>query len=130
MYYIISYLLAIILERTHSDKIQSHHHKRRHKNNTVNKVIYIELHTVTNCTTLNHTYCLLYFKGHIQITYNHTHHKGRNKNNTVNKVVNIELHTITNCTILYHTYWLLYYKGHIQITYNHTTIKVETKTIE
>ena len=42
------------------------------KNNTINKVINIELNTIKNCTTLYHTYLLLYYKGHIQITYNHT----------------------------------------------------------
>ena len=26
---------------------------------------------ITNCTTLYHTYRLLYYKGHIHITYNH-----------------------------------------------------------
>ena len=75
----------------------------------------IELNTITNCTTLYHTYPLLYYKGHIQITYNHTNIKV-DKNNTVNKVMNIKLNTITNCSTLYHTYRLLYYKDHIQIT--------------
>ena len=32
----------------------------------------IELYTITNCTTLYHTYWLLNYKGHIQITHNHT----------------------------------------------------------
>ena len=47
---------------THSDNIQSHHHKSTDKNNTVKKVIYIELNTITNCNTLYHTYRLLYCK--------------------------------------------------------------------
>ena len=47
-------------------------YKSKDKKNTVNKVINIELNTITNCTTLYHTYHLLYYKGHIQITYNHT----------------------------------------------------------
>ena len=87
------------------------------------------MYTITNCTTLNHTYCLIYYKGHIQITYNPISIKVE-KNNTVNEVINIELHIITNYTTLYHTHILLYYKGVIQITYNHTIIKVETKTIQ
>ena len=66
------------------------------------------MHTITNCTTLYHTYRLLYYKRHIQITYNHTTIKVQTKN-TVNKVINIELNIITNCTTLYHTYPLLYY---------------------
>ena len=57
---------------THLDNIQSHKHKSREKNNTVNKVIYIVLNTITNCSTLHHIYQLLYYKCHIQITYNHT----------------------------------------------------------
>ena len=57
---------------THSHNIQSQHHKSRDKNNTVNKIINIKLHTITNCTTIYHTYILLYFKGRIQLTYNHT----------------------------------------------------------
>ena len=57
---------------THSDNIQSYHHKSREKNNTVNKVINIEFYIITNCTILYHTYLLLYYKGHIQMTYNNT----------------------------------------------------------
>ena len=84
------------------------------------------MNTITNCTTLYITYFLLHYKGHIQITYNHTSIKVR-QNNTVNKVINIELNTITNCTTLYHTYPLLYYKGDIKITYNQTNINVVRK---
>ena len=113
----------------HSDDIQPHHNKSRDKNNIVNKVINIELHIITNCNTLYHTYPLLYYKGHIQLTYNHTTIKVENKTNTVNKAINIELYKIPNCTTLCHTYHLLYYKGHIQITHNQTTIKVHIKTI-
>ena len=50
---------------THLDNIQSHKHKSREKNNTVNKVIYIVLNTITNCSTLHHIYQLLYYKCHI-----------------------------------------------------------------
>ena len=64
---------------THLDNIQSHQHKSTDKNNTVNKVIYIELNIIINCTTLYHTYPLLYYKGHIQITYNHTTIKVKTK---------------------------------------------------
>ena len=64
---------------SHSDKIQSHHHKSTNKNNTINKVINIELNTITNCTILYHTYQLLNYKGHIQIPYNHTNIKVQTK---------------------------------------------------
>ena len=64
---------------THSDNIQSHQHKSKDKNNIVKKVINIELNTITNYTTLYHTYQLLYYKGHIQITYNHTNIKVKTK---------------------------------------------------
>ena len=50
---------------SHLDNIQSHQHKSTDKNNTVNKVRNVELNTITNCTTLYHTYPLLYYKGHI-----------------------------------------------------------------
>ena len=40
---------------TQSHNIQSHHHKSKDKNNTVNKVINIELYMITNCTALYHT---------------------------------------------------------------------------
>ena len=72
LHYIISYLIPIILWRTHSNNIQSHHHKSTDKNNTVKKKIKIELRTITNCTKFYHTYCLLYYKGHIWITYKPT----------------------------------------------------------
>ena len=39
----------------------------------------IELNTITNSTTLYHTYKLLNYKGHIQITYNHTNIKVKRK---------------------------------------------------
>ena len=35
--------------------------------NTVKQVINSYLYTITNCTTLYHTYHLLYYKGYIQI---------------------------------------------------------------
>ena len=129
LYYIISYLPPIILWRTHSDNIQSHHHKSRNKDNTVNKVINIELHTITNYTTSYHTYSLLYYEGHIRIIYNPNIIKVQTKKYS-NKVINIELHTITNCSTLYQTYHLLYYEVHIKITYNPTIIKVQTKRIQ
>ena len=52
---------------THSDNVQSHHQKSTDKHDTVNKVINIELNTITICTTLYYTYLLLYYKRHIQI---------------------------------------------------------------
>ena len=52
LYYIISYLHSIILQRKHSDNIQSYHHKSRDKNNKLNKVINIEMHIFTNYTTI------------------------------------------------------------------------------
>ena len=69
----------LLLKRSHSENIQSYHHKSKDKNNTVNKVINIELNTITNYTTLYHTYFLLYYKQHIQITYNHTNIKVERK---------------------------------------------------
>ena len=38
----------------------------------VNKVNNIELHLITNCAILYHTYRLLYNKRNIQVTYNPT----------------------------------------------------------
>ena len=64
---------------SHSDKIQSHQHKSTDKNITVNKVINIEINTIIICKTLYHTYLLLYYKGHIQITKNHTNIKVQTK---------------------------------------------------
>ena len=39
----------------------------------------MELNTITNYTTLYHTYLLLYYKRQIQITYNHTNIKVERK---------------------------------------------------
>ena len=77
LHYII--LTSYYMIKAHSDNIHSHHHKRTDKTNTVNKVRNIDLHTITNCTTLYHTYFLLYYKGHIHITYNHTSIKAQTK---------------------------------------------------
>ena len=44
---------------SHSDNIQSHHHKSTDKNNIVKKFINIEMNRITNCTTLYYTYFLL-----------------------------------------------------------------------
>ena len=70
-----------------------------------------------NCTTIYHTYYLLYFKdkfriilfkGYIQLTNNHSI---INKNNAIkqsSKNNYIELQTCTNFTTLCHTYMLFY----------------------
>ena len=58
----------------------------KQKNNRVNKMI-IKFNTLTNYTTLYHTYLLLYCKGHIQITSNHSNgNVETKKNNRVNKM--------------------------------------------
>ena len=57
---------------THFVNVEPHHNKSTNKNNTISKEIKIQLCTITNCTTLYHTYQLLYYEGHIPITYNPT----------------------------------------------------------
>ena len=79
---------------------------------------------ITNYTTLYHTYVLLYYKRHIQITYNHTNIKVERKQYS-KQGKKIELNKMTNCTTLYIP--AIICKRHIQITYNHTNIKVERK---
>ena len=94
------------------------------KSNRVNKMKHwIEIH-LRIYTTLYHTYQLLYCKGHIQITSNHSIIINVEKSNRVNKnetliEIHIRIYTILNCT-----YPLLYCKGHIQITSNHSIINI------
>ena len=72
-YFLLYYKCRIQITYNHTNiKVET-------KNNTVNKVINIELNIITNCTTLYHTYQLLYYKRHIQITYNHTNIKVETK---------------------------------------------------
>ena len=77
-------------------------------------------------TTLYQTYQLLYCKGHIQITNNHSNVNIETKNNRENKMT-IKFNTLRNYTILYQTYQLLYCKRHIEIISNHSNVNMETK---
>ena len=53
----------------------------------------IELQTITNCNTLYYTYPLLYYKKHIQLTYNHTTIKVETKQ-CIKQSNNIKLHKL------------------------------------
>ena len=86
----------------------------------------IEFNTLRNYTTLYLTYRLLYCKGHIQMTSNHSNvnveTKRQSKQNN-----NIEFNRFRYYTTLYHTYLLLHCKAHIQMTMYHSNVNVETK---
>ena len=70
----------------------------------------MDWNSLRNYTTLKYTYRLLYCKGHIQITSNHSIINMK-KRNRVNKKT-LDWNTLRNYTTLKYTYLLLHCKGH------------------
>ena len=80
----------------------------------------IEFNTFRNFTTIYHTYKLLYYKGHIQITSNHSNVNVEIEETKNRKSDNIKFNTLRRYATLYHTSRLLHSKRHIQIISNHS----------
>ena len=62
---------------------------KQKKNNKVNKMTRLKFKTHRNYTAIYHTYSLLYCKGHIQMTNNHSNVNMETKNNRVNKMTTL-----------------------------------------
>ena len=83
----------------------------------------LKFKTHRNYTAIYHTYRLLYCKGHIQMTNNHSNVNMETKKNNREDKMTIKFNALRNYTTLYQTYQLLYCIGYVQMTSSHSNFK-------